>query len=93
MEFTFKDTSSNSPTSWSWNFGDSGTSTDQHPVYAYAAAGTYTVSVTATNASGSHTRVLPNLIAVPEPAQTLQLAAGLLGLIALNTHRRVRRRS
>ena len=87
LQVTFTDLSSNVPTAWSWDFGDSGASTDQHPVYEYPAAGFYTVSLTATNAEGSHTRVMPDLIAVPEPSRTLQLAAGLLGLAALNAYR------
>jgi PKD repeat protein len=84
LQVTFTDLSINSPTSWSWDFGDSATSTDQHPVHQYTAGGIYTVSLTATNGAGSHTRVLPGLVAVPEPAQIVQLAAGLLGLLVLN---------
>ena len=87
LQVTFTDLSSNTPTSWSWDFGDTGASTDQHPVYVYPSAGFYTVSLTATNASGSHTRVMPDLIAVPEPGQMLQLASALLGLAALNAYR------
>ena len=90
MQVTFTDQSSNGPTSWSWDFGDSGTSTDQHPVHEYTAGGTYTVSLIATNGAGSHTRVLPGLVAVPEPSQTVLLAAGLLGLFALDSIRRRR---
>jgi monoamine oxidase len=92
VQVTFTDTSSNTPTSWSWDFGDTGSSTNQNPVHQYASAGTYTVSLTATNANGSHTRVMPNLIAIPEPAQSIQLAAGILGLVVLNYRHRLRGR-
>ena len=91
LQVSFTDLSSNNPTSWSWDFGDLGTSTDPNPVHEYAAAGSYTVSLTTSNGSGSHTRVLPNVVMVPEPGVNLQLAAGLLGLAALTAARQRRR--
>ncbi|MCZ6714899.1 MAG: FAD-dependent oxidoreductase, partial [Deltaproteobacteria bacterium] len=88
LNVTFSDLSAPSATGWSWNFGDTGTSSDQNPVHPYTTPGTYTVSLTATNASGSHTRVLPNLIFVPEPVVATQLAFGIAGLLALHGRRR-----
>jgi monoamine oxidase len=88
LDVSFTDLSSQLPTGWSWHFGDSGTSGDQHPSHQYVTPGVYTVSLTATNANGSHTRVLPNLIAVPEPSGSAGLAAGIVGLLLLHAHRR-----
>ncbi len=76
------------PTGWSWNFGDSGTSSDQHPTHQYTITGDYTVSLTATNPNGSHTRVMPKLIAVPEPSGITLLVSGVFGLVILDAHRR-----
>jgi len=56
----------------------------------YTVPGTYTVSLTATNLDGSHTRVKPHLIDVPEPGGGMQFIAGILGLAALYTRRRRR---
>ncbi len=64
LDVSFTDLSTQQPTSWSWDFGDGGSSSDQHPAHEYIASGIFTVSLTVTNASGSHTRVLPNLISV-----------------------------
>jgi PKD repeat protein len=90
LDVTFTDLSSDSPTGWSWDFGDTGTSSAQNPIHQYTTVGTYTVSLTATNSNGSHTRVLPNVISVPEPGATLQLLAGVVGLYGLNLRRRNR---
>ena len=68
LDVTFTDLSSEIPTGWSWDFGDSGASSSQNPTHQYTTEGTYTVSLTATNANGSHTRLLPMLITVPEPS-------------------------
>ena len=48
---TFKDLSTNNPTSWLWDFGNGQTSTLQNPSITFA-AGTYTVTLIAKNASG-----------------------------------------
>jgi PKD repeat protein len=64
LDVSFTDLSTQQPTSWSWDFGDGGSSSDQNPAHEYIASGIFTVSLTVTNASGSHTRVLPNLISV-----------------------------
>jgi hypothetical protein len=90
LDVDFADASSQLPSGWSWNFGDSGTSGTQHPSHQYTTPGSYTVSLTASNANGSHTRVLPNLIMVPEPGTALQLLCGGAALAALNTRRRRR---
>jgi hypothetical protein len=88
LDVAFTDLSSQLPTGWSWDFGDGGSSSDQHPMHQYTVPGDYTVSLTATNLNGSHTRVLPNLIAVPEPSGPVGLAAGIVGLLLLNARRR-----
>ncbi len=54
--------------------------------------GTYTVSLTASNPTGSHTRVLPNLIVVPEPVVSVQLVFGIAGLAALGARRQEKHR-
>jgi PKD repeat protein len=88
MDVSFADLSSQTPTGWSWDFGDTGTSGDQHPSHQYTTPGSYSVSLTATNASGSHTRVLPNLILVPEPSGFVMLGSGVIGLMLLQARRR-----
>jgi monoamine oxidase len=90
LEVDFTDLSSQTPTGWSWNFGDTGTSAGQHPTHQYATPGTYTVSLDASNASGSHIRVYPNLIVVPEPTMPMQLLFGLAGVGWLDARRRRR---
>ena len=49
---TFKDNSTNVPTSWNWSFGDGSTSTEQNPTHTYSKSGKYTVTLTVTNANG-----------------------------------------
>jgi lysine-specific histone demethylase 1B len=88
LDVSFTDLSTQAPTSWSWNFGDTGTSILQNPNHQYTADGVYTVSLTATNANGSHARVFPNLISVPEPSGFSMLCAGVLSLIRLAAIRR-----
>jgi PKD repeat protein len=88
LDVSFSDLSTELPTGWSWNFGDGGSSSLQHPMHQYSVPGDYTVSLTATNPNGSHTRVLPNLITVPEPSGSVGLAAGLAGLWLLDGRRR-----
>jgi PKD repeat protein len=87
LDVDFTDLSSQMPTGWSWTFGDTGTSSDQNPSHQYTTPGTYTVSLTATNPNGTHTRVMPSLILVPEPAGATQLAFGIAGLLALHRRR------
>jgi monoamine oxidase len=93
LDVDFTDLSSQIPTGWSWNFGDTGTSSAEHPSHQYTMVGTYSVSLTATNASGTHTRVFPNLITVPEPSGLLTLVAGIAGLAGLQSIRGGRRAS
>jgi len=66
----FKDTSTNSPTSWIWNFGDGSTvnATKKDPVHTYTKAGNYTVSLNATNVGGSNTKTSASYITVKTPA-------------------------
>jgi len=88
LNVSFNDVSSQMPTSWLWDFGDGGTSTDQNPSHQYTTPGDYTVSLTATNPNGSHTRVQPLLISVPEPSADIGLAAGILALLVTRARRR-----
>jgi monoamine oxidase len=88
LDVSFTDLSTQVPTTWMWNFGDTGTSSLQNPQHQYTSDGVYTVSLTATNASGSHTRVFPNLISVPEPSELSMLCAGWLGLSWIAARRR-----
>jgi agmatine deiminase len=84
----FSDLSTDNPTVWEWDFGDGGSATDRDPVHTYTSDGTYTVTLTARSASGSDTQIRMDYITVPEPAASLQLAMGCLGLLALNARRR-----
>jgi monoamine oxidase len=88
LNVTFSDLSAPTATGWSWDFGDTGTSSVQNPVHPYTTPGTYTVSLTATNASGSHTRVQPSLIFVPEPSVMAGLGSGVFALALLHARRR-----
>lgn len=88
LDVSFTDLSNQLPTGWSWDFGDTGTSDDQHPNHQYTTLGTYTVSLTATNPNGSHTRVQPLLITVPEPSVHSILASGIFGLLLMKARRR-----
>lgn len=88
FDVSFTDLSNQIPTGWAWNFGDGGISFDQHPSHQYTTPGEYTVSLTATNPNGSHTRVQPNLIFVPEPSFTALMGSGVFGLVLLNARRR-----
>ncbi len=87
LDVSFTDLSTEIPTGWSWDFGDTGSSSDQHPSHQYTTAGVYTVSLTATNPNGSHTRVMPNLISVPEPSGVMMLSSGAIALALLHTRR------
>jgi PKD repeat protein len=88
LDVSFTDLSNQMPTGWSWDFGDMGTSGDQDPNHQYTDPGTYTVSLTATNPSGSHTRVLPLLISVPEPSVPVGMLSGLCGLLLMKARRK-----
>jgi len=87
LDVSFTDLSTQLPTGWSWDFGDTGTSGDQHASHQYTTVGTYTVSLIATNSNGSHTRVMPKLINVPEPSGVTMLGSGLIALGLLHTRR------
>jgi len=65
-----------------------GTSVDPNPTHQYTTPGDYSVSLTATNSNGSHTRVQPLLISVPEPSADASLVGGILGVLAVRAHRR-----
>lgn len=63
---SFRDSSTNSPTSWNWSFpgGIPSTSTAQHPTITYNSPGTYAVSLTATNSAGSNSLTKSGYIVV-----------------------------
>ena len=53
---SFKNSSTNNPTTYSWNYGDSSTAdTAKNPAHTYKTSGTYHVVLTATNKAGSDT--------------------------------------
>ena len=66
LTVTFRDRSTNTPTSWGWDFGDNSSvnATVQNPVHTYASAGNYTVKLTATNSAGSNLFTQTNYITV-----------------------------
>jgi hypothetical protein len=88
LDVSFTDLSNQLPTGWSWDFGDTGTSSDQHPMHQYTTPGEYTVSLIATNPNGSHTRVQPKLITVPEPSAIAMLGSGIIALVLGHVRRR-----
>ena len=92
LDVDFTDLSSQSPNAWSWDFGDGGSDSVQNPSHQYTTPGTYTVALTASNGAGSHTRVLPKLITVPEPGGLTGLVAGL-GMVSMIARRRARTRA
>lgn len=49
---TFRDTSTNSPTSWLWSFGDGTSSTLKNPTKTYNRGGSFTVTLKASNSLG-----------------------------------------
>ena len=89
MDIDFTDLSSDVPTGWAWDFGDTGSSGLEHPSHQYTTPGTYTVSLSATNATGTHTRVQPNLIVVtvPEPSVIASLVSGSFALGLMHKRR------
>ncbi len=88
LDVVFSDLSSQSPTGWLWDFGDGNSSSDQNPAHQYVTPGTYSVSLIAMNGNGSHTRVLPQLIVVPEPSAASMMACGIIALILLHARQR-----
>jgi PKD repeat protein len=72
---TFKDTSTNTPTSWFWNFGDSQTSVAQNPTHTYACAAnscSFNVAHGAQNAGGyGNVTVTGDVIIYHDAAPTL----------------------
>ena len=63
---TFKDLSTNNPTSWLWVFegGSPATSTEQNPVVTYNETGKYDVQLAATNEGGSNVKKAEDYIEV-----------------------------
>ena len=53
LSVNFRDSSTNSPTSWIWNFGDGTSSTLQNPTHVFSRAGTYTIKLTVRNTAGT----------------------------------------
>jgi PKD repeat protein len=88
LDVSFTDLSNQIPTGWSWDFGDGGTSVEKHPSHQYTTTGEYTVSLTASNPNGTHTRVMPKMIFVPEPSFITLMGSGVFGLVLMNARRR-----
>jgi gliding motility-associated-like protein len=63
VSVSFKDLSTNNPTSWSWDFGN-GTSSIKNPTVTYITPGVYNVKLTVTNSSGSATATKDSYITV-----------------------------
>lgn len=63
---SFKDLSTNNPTSWLWVFegGEPATSTEQNPTITYMNTGNFAVQLTATNDGGSNTKKTNGYITV-----------------------------
>jgi PKD repeat protein len=76
LNVSFRDTSSNNPTSWAWDFdGDGFTdSTVQNPTFTYAAPGSYNVTLRATNLGGTGTVTKNGLIQVTPPTNNTRSA-------------------
>jgi hypothetical protein len=68
LTVTFRDTSSNTPTSWNWSFGDGTFATVQNPQKIYVSAGNFTVNLTAANADGTNTIIKVDYIVVSPAA-------------------------
>lgn len=71
------DVSDNVPTSWTWSFSPStvtfvnGTNANsQNPQVQFSAIGTYSVTLVAGNSFGSNTLTQPNVISIPQAANT-----------------------
>ncbi len=66
LTVSFKDQSSNSPTSWLWEFpgGVPSTSSDRNPIVQYTQAGVYNVSLRATNPGGTDSELKSGYIEV-----------------------------
>ncbi len=66
LTVSFKDESSNSPTSWFWEFpgGNPATSTSRNPIVQYNQVGVYNVRLSASNPSGSDTETKTGYIEV-----------------------------
>jgi PKD repeat protein len=81
LTISFKDLSTNTPTSWTWSFGDNSTenATQQNPVHTYTNPGNFTVSLNATNADGSDTQtrteyIKVNAVPLSQPVATPPVA-------------------
>lgn len=65
---TFRDLSTNNPTSWLWDFGDATTpSTVRNPAHTYSVPGVFNVKLTAINASGRDTMTKASYITIYSP--------------------------
>ena len=65
---TFRDLSTNNPTSWLWDFGDGTTpSTVRNPAHTYSLTGVFTVKLTAANGNGSNTMTKAAFITIYLP--------------------------
>jgi gliding motility-associated-like protein len=73
---SFKDQSTNNPTSWEWDFGNGSTSSSQNPGCTYSTPGTYTVTLIVKNASGANAVRMTNYITV-NPSPTISFGSNI----------------
>lgn len=78
---SFKDQSTDGPTSWSWTFqgGDPETSTEQNPTVDYDTPGTYEVTLTAFNSIGEGTTKKQSITFYNSPADACSVQTNNLG--------------
>jgi uncharacterized protein (TIGR02145 family) len=69
QQISFKDKSSNTPTSWTWTFsgGTPNSSSAQNPTVTYNTAGTYSVTLKVSNSYGSDSKTRTGYVTVTTP--------------------------
>lgn len=82
----FRDTSTDSPTTWDWMFGDGFESSEQNPTHVYINPGNYTVILDVTNDDGSDSEtkigyIMVDIPPVPEFPSIIPPAVLVVGLV------------